>query len=68
MANLMNADCTCPAYWRGLGDRPLCIVHEDQDHEYEAERREQRRAYEETRAALHADVIDPDGHTEDSGS
>jgi hypothetical protein len=67
MANLTDANCTCEPYWRGLGARPLCVVHEDQDHEAEAERREQRRAYEETRAALHADLAFDDANAYEHG-
>lgn len=28
MANLADARCTCPAFWRGNGKRPECVRHE----------------------------------------
>jgi len=29
VANILNALCTCPEYWRGRGLRPACVVHEE---------------------------------------
>ena len=48
-------------------------VNEDQDHEdpiRAAEVRARQQAHDRAKAEMHADVIDPDGHTdqEDSGS
>jgi hypothetical protein len=34
MANLLDALCTCPEWWRGQHERPECQTHEvDSDHE-----------------------------------
>lgn len=31
MANILNALCTCPEFWRGVGVRPQCPVHVSED-------------------------------------